>query len=418
MPSHGGPTRTGSHRWRGLVARSGAWLDARVSVGEAIALVVFFLAVWVGKWVSDDGYIYLTYVQNLVDNGDGAVFNAGEQVEAYTSVAWFSLLSLLAAVAPRSWLGLPELTLLLSVAVSIGAACRWPAVERRATAIRSSAGRTIVCVPLALMAATYVFRSFATSGLETPLLFLWAITTIGWLWSFEPNTRRLAFAAGVAPIVRPDLALVSLILVALVAWRWARARRAGGAAAASNRDAAALVALAAVPLAVTTLVRVMVYGQLLPNTYYAKTDAGQGASQGLHYLADIAWRYGLPVVLAAAVATIVVPVVTAGGLAGIDAGGRARLRRRLLLAAIATVTAIYVVVIGGDFMHGRFWITPWLFLLGMLAGAGTDVASWAVARRSTSPGRLLGPSVGVVVTAVLLVTILPMGSRQRAADGG
>ncbi|MEL6894200.1 MAG: hypothetical protein AAFP84_21595, partial [Actinomycetota bacterium] len=35
-----------------------------------------------------------------------------------------------------------------------------------------------------------------------------------------------------------------------------------------------------------------------------------------------------------------------------------------------------------------------------------------------SPGRLLGPSVGVVVTAVLIVTILPMCSRKRAADGG
>ena len=62
-----------------------------VEVGLVVLLVVL---AWRLQWIADDGYIYLTHVQNWVENGAGPNLNVGERVEGYTSVGWFVLLSI------------------------------------------------------------------------------------------------------------------------------------------------------------------------------------------------------------------------------------------------------------------------------------------------------------------------------------
>ena len=104
--------------------------------------------------------------------------------------------------------------------------------------------------------------------------------------------------------------------------------------------------------------RVVYYGELVPNTFYAKSAHDPYAGQGLHYLSLYLSAYwlllGIPVLLVAA--------------------GFARLRAKRSLrppfagaiaAAVVGAYVAYVVWVGGDFMFARFLIpvTPLALLL-------------------------------------------------------
>ena len=125
-------------------------------------VVAFGVAAWQRRWMSDDGYIYLRVVDQVLA-GNGPVFNRGERVEAATSPLWLWLISLFSAVlhgVPTSWIAV-GLGLLLSLAglafAQWGAYRLWQRGKRRAVVPLGSL--VIVALP--------PFWDFATSGLET-----------------------------------------------------------------------------------------------------------------------------------------------------------------------------------------------------------------------------------------------------------
>ena len=61
--------------------------------GCAIGVVVFLHIAYYGPRVVDDMFISLRYAESLA-HGHGAVFNAGERVEGYSSPAWMVLQAL------------------------------------------------------------------------------------------------------------------------------------------------------------------------------------------------------------------------------------------------------------------------------------------------------------------------------------
>lgn len=60
-----------------------------------IYLAYLFFALNIFSWVIDDLYIYFRYVNNFL-SGNGIVFNKGEYVEGFSSFSWFLILSLAA----------------------------------------------------------------------------------------------------------------------------------------------------------------------------------------------------------------------------------------------------------------------------------------------------------------------------------
>ncbi len=373
----------------------GGWISSlNVSILEVLLTVSFAWSAWRNKWLSDDGYIYLAYVRNLTENGWGPVFNRGERVEGFTSPAWYAVLSVLNLMRPDSWLDLRQAVLILSLVMSIVAVAIWIRVESLAarsrgrhaddepaavpapsTPVRRQARLNI---PLAVMAAWYPLHSFATSGLETPLQLLAVMAVIVYVWSETDRDWVVGAMAAALPLVRPELGLLSVLLVGR---HFVRVRR--------WRSIATVLALFALPLLASLVVRVSIYGQLLPNTFYTKTDAGHGVESGLEYVRDTSVAYGLHWVAAAAAFVVIVPLVST----------REPLRRALLgtrswfLAAAVTMT-LYVVVVGGDFMHARFLLTSVLLLMAVFAGLGSDV----IAMFDRDPRRRL-----VMATAATLV---------------
>ncbi|KZB84973.1 hypothetical protein [Amycolatopsis regifaucium] len=311
-------------------------------LGFGLVLVVYADLAWRRRWMSDDGLIVLRTVRQILA-GNGPVFNIGERVETNTSPLWTAILSVLGLIpgVPLEWFSVVT-GLLFSVAgLFFGLDGARRLYQPLAFHGLAPAGALVVC-------ALPPFRDFATSGLETGLITLW----LGGTWWLlvrrvstveGPRAWPVAAVAGLGPLVRPDLALFSgVALLALLVLLKPGRRRAVGL----------LAAAAALPLAYQVF-RMGYYGLLTPNTALVKEAAESNWARGWAYLSDLAQPYWLLVpvlLLAAAVLTLV---------STMD-------RTFVTLAAVPLVGAVllslYVMRVGGDFMHGRM-LLPALFCL-------------------------------------------------------
>ncbi len=122
--------------WRGLDVHgaveasrmnpSAARVSRRNAASTAMTvgvLVAFGVMAWHRRWLSDDGFIDLRVVQNIL-RGNGPVFNRGERVEAFTNPLWVALLT--AACLPLRRLVVEDLLLtwasvLLGLVATLGA---------------------------------------------------------------------------------------------------------------------------------------------------------------------------------------------------------------------------------------------------------------------------------------------------------
>ncbi|STC69016.1 hypothetical protein [Corynebacterium pilosum] len=343
--------------------------NARISmiVSAIVAGVFAFYGGWTRRWIADDGLIVLRTVRNLLE-GNGPVFNVGERVEANTSTLWQYLITAVASVTPAKlediamWLALGLTTIAAVVAVA--------ATSRFWGGIVAPLG---VLIYFALPPA----RDFATSGLEWGLSLAWIATWWALLvhWS-TPGTHRyklpvgywLAFWCGLSWLVRPELALyggVTGIVLLFAAETW-------------KQRAGILAAALPVPAAYQ-LFRMGYYGLITPHTAVAKSASDSNWSAGFRYAWDLLVPYALYLPLIAVIVLLV------------WLGRRVYDRQRIVLvlvAGVAIVHIMYVLKVGGDFMHGRMWLLPLFALLlpamvvplNRITGAlGLAVVVWATA---------------------------------------
>ncbi|MEJ2890767.1 hypothetical protein [Actinomycetospora aeridis] len=308
---------------------------------------VFGLLVWHRRWISDDGLIVLRTVRQIA-LGNGPVFNAGERVEANTSTLWTALLAL-PGLLPGD--GLNWSAVVLGVVLSAaGVAFALDGARR----LFGGRARMVPCGALVVVALP-PFWDFGTSGLETGLIIGW-LGLAWWLVVCRLEARRAdlegrawpaAVVLGLAPLVRPDLAIAGLLFAVALGVLEARrgwVRLVGLAAAA-----------AVLPVAYE-IFRAGYYGLLVPSTALAKEAATPRWEQGLNYLDDLIGTYGLwvPAAVLAVVGLTLALVATS-------------LRRVSVLVALAPplaglLIALYVTRVGGDFMHARMML-PSLFCL-------------------------------------------------------
>ncbi|MBG0825880.1 hypothetical protein HS048_34965 [Planomonospora sp. ID91781] len=345
-------------------ASTAAWLSQPTrmwnhAITVAAAAATAF-AGWQNRWISDDGLIAVRTVRQLLA-GNGPVFNIGERVEANTSTAWTYLVALV------SWLGRADAA---QVSVVLGLMCTVGAVASAVAGAMLLHGRSHWFLPagVLIVLALPPFWEFATSGLETGLAFLW----IGASWWLLVRAARggpalpLVLVLGLAPLVRPELALVYPVFLGVLLVL----RRPGWRTAA--RWCAVSMAL---PVAYQVF-RMGYYGLVVPNTALAKEAGASRWARGLLYAGDTVLTYQLAGPLLA-----VVPLAL-----------WALRRRRDLVVAAAPLTAgalmlLYVLRVGGDFMHGRMMLPVLLLILlpamvlplhAVTALACATVASWAV----------------------------------------
>ena len=311
--------------------------DARIAFGLTVAAIAIgLLHAWTLRWTSDDAFITFRYIDQWLA-GHGLVYNPGERVEGYTHPLWLCMIAglrLLGADPVRaSWaLGLLSYLGLLAL---LGR--RYP-------------------VTALVLAVHGEMAIWATGGLETSLftfevaLLVWIVARwerAGWL---RPLLAGLLSVAVV--LTRPDGALFVLVAFVLVVL-WAAPLRV-------RRGRLGAAALFLVPFVVVLVPyffwKLSYYGDLLPNTYYAKSGGGSWWSQGFYYV----WTFlrGHPTT-----ALCLLPVL---GLAA--AARRTEDAESRTLVAAVSFTWVYLLLfvarVGGDFMYARFLVPvlPLLFL--------------------------------------------------------
>jgi arabinofuranosyltransferase len=341
---------------RQFEARASRPSSSRIVAGLLVALPVsiVFWQGWAHRWVADDAYIDFRVISNLT-SGRGPVYNPGERVEVFTDPLWVAILSIFHFLSflPIQWWAV--LLGLCLTGLGVGLAAR--AGQQMGT-ITDGPGWVVVPLGMLVFVAVDAVWDFATSGLETGLILGWAGCS-WWLLvnHLERRGRPWLSAAviGAGPLIRPDMALISLALLAGLAAITTEERARWDAV----RCVAAQLALAfALPMAYEVF-RAAYFGMLVPNTALAKTAGSSWWSQGLTYVKDMIGPYWLwfPLILAG--------LTLARRLGHLASTGRSRIAVVVAAPVVGgLLDALYVVKVGGDFMHGRM-LLPGFFLMCM-----------------------------------------------------
>lgn len=452
------PARTGIRNWG-----SRQWVPVVSWLIGAITVATFFaIGAWQRRWIADDGLIVLRTLRNLFA-GNGPVFNAGERVEANTSTAWTYLLWFWAWVTDGQ---LEYVALWVALVCSVAAIPI--AMYGTARLLRGRLGGLTGdgwTLLLPLGAIIYIAlppaRDFATSGLENGLCIFWVAVlwaqvvawsrrrsrddehrTGGWRAvgaAGSSATLALAFTAGLAPLIRPELTIVGGLVMLLIV-----------VAPSSWPMRAAMIVVAAVVPVGYQIFRMGYYALLVPNPAVAKDASGSKWHQGFLYVGNLFGPYLL--VLPAVIAVVVGALLVFGArirrarndsagpdsAAATDGGAEpaqprtlrhtlSRLHTQLQSPAAVTTTmtlaglidGIYWMRQGGDFMHGRVLLVPlFTMLLPVMvipitipAHVVEAVKGWRASdsmSTASAPRRrlVLSQLVGSVVLAALWVTTL------------
>ena len=322
--------------------------------------------------ILDDANYSFRYAENWAA-GRGLVFNEGERVEGYTNFLWVVLLAAGTALTPfrPHWialvLGLASFLANVVVVSKIGARL---AGEERAGAWLPVAAATV--------ALQTTMQRYATTGLETQLASL--LVDLG-LWGLLCGRVRAAGGALVlATLTRPDHAIFWL----------------AGLAALPVRDRRSITAYASslLPLGAVIFAKVLYYGTILPNSFYARAADEPHLKQGLVYGLSFLLGSHLWLVGGLFLASLALDARSS------DLGSW----RRFALVAVPAWVA-YVVWIGGDYNYGRFFVV----ILPVLALGAAQAVHAARARN---------PWAGAAIGGLLLgsATGLPLlGQGQRLA---
>lgn len=333
---------------------------------------------------TDDPFITLRYAANLL-HGHGLVFNIGERVEGFSSPLHVLLVSVMYVLpGGHDLLKVKLLSLLFAVLTLVAA-------RRLVSSMQFPAwGRTVYLV---LVGGSWSLAVASGNGLETTLT-CWLTTLLVAGLVRGDAVRRPIFmawcAAGIAA-VRPEgilvafvLALTSIAVEPRGSALWRRFAWFGGAIAA---ELAILVA------------RLAYYGQLLPNTYYAKRgDVSTNFHYGISYLQ----------LLLPGVPTASKDLVLAFAVGGAMSLLLARNRRPWYVIGAVVAQILFILESGGDWMFGNRFFAPAVPMAAVLVVKGVVELVEFSKRRWGSELRVVHITLCAMVAVVLgLVVVMP-----------
>jgi tetratricopeptide (TPR) repeat protein len=335
--------------------------------------------------VQDDAFITYRYARNVV-RGYGPVYNPGERVEGYTNFLWMLTLAFLGK------LGVPSLTIMmlsqvLGVLSGIGVIIIFFLLLRR----YSTGPPALTPLALFLFAANGSFAYWCVSGMETGLFSL-LLAAGFYVYLRNDSTRSRAGASlllGLSALTRPEGALFFAVVFLHLAIRYIYEQRRRGSTVLQTEtprlwqaDFIAFLLPFVAVVAPFYVWRLVYYGYILPNTFYAKAGLDSVSLQmGLRYVRDFFRGHGL-LALGPAIPVFV-------GL---------RLRRKPPVPLlpfcflVIAVYCLYVVLVGGDVLRMYRFFVPLYFLFYFILSESL----W-----SLPSSRLLAP---VALAAATLLT--------------
>ncbi len=236
------------------------------------ALIIYaFLADHL-NFTQDDAYISYRYVANFL-NGDGLVFNIGERVEGITNFGWTIYLTLWGALG-FDFIAISKLTGFL---LGAGVVFLTLLIARDVFTEKNlwfAASATI------LVAANQSLAYWSPAGLETAAFAFLAMLS---LYLYLKRNWLLIFSLVLAVWVRPEGALLTGLLIAIEAVERRGLPR-------FTLQCAGVALVLSLPFVIFKLVY---YGSILPNPFFAKTSfTVDQFSNGLEYAGRFFQHYG------------------------------------------------------------------------------------------------------------------------------
>jgi hypothetical protein len=339
----------------------------------------------------DDAWIHLVYARSLAAL-QGFAYNPGQLETGSTSPLWAVLL------VPASWTArIFGISVVLPAKVSSLLAGVWASVAAARVARHLGLGLAVELAAGLAIAVDPALAFAQVSGMEVMLAAALALWALGDLAAERP--RALAVSAGLAPLARPELVLLTLPLLGFALWRLHRL---------GERLRLRLLVLAPAVLCVGgwVLYCLLVSGYPLPSTFYAKFSSRTDYFS--HNVAMVAgqvlptwpwFAYGAGFIL-----------WVAGAVIAFRRGGW----------LVASFPVIYLLAAAGSqyfpqslpFYWQRYLLPALPALLLAVAAGGVHVLRWAWQRRRQAWG-----TAYVVVAAVLVLGSLggwPAASRKSA----
>ena len=339
----------------------------------ALPIFIFAAMIWNRRWLGDDGLINTRVIHNILD-GFGPVYNAGERVEAFTSPLWVLLLTVFGAIGFRPDAMSVYLGLILSIAGMV-LATLGTMQKRRAV----NEGRFGVGLPLGMLVYAVIPAAwdYGSSGLETGLGLAWLGGGFYYLISMltaslekhEPdaetaNSKKLQTAPiparhligfglllGLGPVIRPEMSVFSFAMMAPVVWGQLSTLRQKKRTGLLKTLLLFALAVGLIPVAYQ-IFRMGYYACITSNTAIAKEAFLSNWQQGRYYFENFFGLYRLYYALPILFLFFVADLLKC----------RSNLFRLASAALFVSglIYIVYVVKVGGDFMHGRSFL-PGLF---------------------------------------------------------
>jgi arabinofuranosyltransferase len=316
---------------------------------KAKAILLVIIAIFVVHSLSlnftqDDAFISYRYVKNFV-KGHGLVFNPGERVEGYTNFIWIILLSIFAKfgldiIVVSKILGITSGCIALFILYKISDLF-FQRERKSSNFVRgetsSPLGWFLVLTPSLLLAFNGAFAYWSISGLET-VIFLMAVLLS--VYFYFVNQRLMILFTALSTLIRPEGVLLFVIIMLHKLFFK------------KDKLKDCLFSLAGfVTLLLPFLVfKVLYYGDILPNSFYAKAGFSlEHIKSGLEYFWLFLMHYALGGIL------YLLPILFYKNLD----------QRQGLLLLFIYIYTFYIIMIGGDvLMVHRFFlpILPFLYL--------------------------------------------------------
>ena len=291
---------------------------------------LFFIVLYRTAWLSDDAFITYRCVDNVVQ-GYGLTYNPGQRVQAFTHPLWAFL------HIPFFYLGLSvyHIGIWLSMFVSL-ATISFCLIKF----LKDNSSKAFFVLALISSAA---FMDYSTSGLENPLTHL-LLALICYFFLFKKDYRHqlviISALCGLVLLNRMD----AILLVAPIWFKTWYDRR--------SIKSVLIVFLGLVPFMAWELFSIIYYGFPFPMTAYAKLNTSIPRAdliiQGLNYL-----KYSLkfdPISILMIFCLFPAAIMNK------------KKDYWLLILGILSYL-LYIVLIGGDFMGGRFIAAPFFMAL-------------------------------------------------------
>ncbi len=332
-----------------------------IVIGFLLMLTAYYKLASEARFIQDDAFTSLRYVQNFVD-GNGLVFNIGERVEGYTNFLWVILLSAVSFLAHALNLDLPLAAQLLSTLCGIPVLAITYFLAKKILT-KNFAG-SIISSLLALSAPAMVlfttpFIYWSVSGMETPLFVSLTLLSVYYFLDFETRGKRNAFVivSVLNSFLRPEgmfffclLIGVKYIVTVLAADEFKLAKKLKAGFASSLKTS---LIMYAVPILAYIVFRLVYYGYPFPNTFYAKTEfTTQFLMRGWNYYLSFLEEYLL-------FGFFYIPVLVQLLRSKTNS-------KENVLIGLTLVYTLIIIVMGGDVLPvNRFFLTimPLLFIL-------------------------------------------------------